>query len=117
MALVEVHGFRAKFLVKRKTGMSFQDFVHHQKTVHVPLALQLPGILDYRLSFFEPVDGVDQAFDAEAEVTFESAEAQAAAMASAQGAEALADLPLFLHEPENNTVLVSQPGQVLTLAR
>lgn len=110
MALTEVTGFKARYLVKRKKGMSFDDFKSHQLNVHVPLALDLPGVRDYAISLFEPIDGVDQAFDAIAEITFDSSEAHDAALASERGAKALADLPNYLHEPENNTVLLSQPG-------
>ncbi|MEL6237992.1 MAG: EthD family reductase [Pseudomonadota bacterium] len=110
MALTASTHFKAHFFVKRKASMSFEDFKRHQLDVHVPLALQLPGLIDYSLSFFEPVDGEDQAFDAMAIVTFESAEAQAAAMESDKGAAALADLPNYLDDPEEMVVLASAPG-------
>ncbi|MEL6210168.1 MAG: EthD family reductase [Pseudomonadota bacterium] len=87
------HGpFVAGYLVKRLPGMSFEEFKAYQIETHVPLALALPGLLDYRLTFFEPQDGTAQPFDALAEVTFESAEAHAAALASPEGEAARADL-------------------------
>ncbi len=89
----EDHGpFVAGYLVKRLPGMSFEDFKAYQLGTHVPLVLQLPGLLDYRLTFFPPKDETAQPFDAIAEVTFESAEAHDAALASPEGEAARADL-------------------------
>ena len=88
--------FVATYLVKKKLGMSFEAFKSHQLNTHVPLALALPGLLDYRLTFFPPNGSDSQAVDAIAEVTFDSAGAYEAAMASEAGQRALADLPNML---------------------
>lgn len=108
--------FTARYLVKRKKGMSFAEFRRYQLEVHVPLVMELPGLTGYELAFFAPIDGVDQAFDAIAEVTFQSAAAHDTALMSPQGAKALADLANYLHEPQNNTVLRAQPGDSLTFS-
>ncbi len=101
--------FVARYLVRRKPGLSWEAFKRHQLEVHVPLALQLPGLLDYRLHLFEPVDGAPQAFDAMAEVTFATAEDHDAVLASATGQEAVGDLPNYL-DTEAMVVLRSSPA-------
>ncbi len=105
-------GFVAKYLVKRKAELSFAEF-KKLELEHVRFALALPGLRDYHLSFFPPVDGVDQAFDAMAEVTFDSREAHDEALASPAGQAALADLTNFLPEPVEMVVLTSDPGDAL----
>lgn len=89
-------GFAALFLVKRKPGMDFPQFRAHQFDVHAPLALALPGLLDYRLALFPPSEDGDEAFDAIVQLTFASADAYEAAMQSKSGQEALGDLPNML---------------------
>ena len=101
---VENAPFTATFLVKRKTGMSHDAFRAYQLDTHVPLALALPGLQTYRLSFLPPLDGTDQAADALVEVTFASADAYESAMASEEGQRALADLPNML-DMESMTIL------------
>lgn len=93
----------AAYLVKKKDGMSFADFKSHQLGTHVPLALSLPGLLDYRLTFFPPTPDGPQPVDAIAEVTFGNQHAYEAAMASEAGQRALADLPNML---DLNAVMV-----------
>lgn len=36
------------FLFKRKPGMTREEFEHHYKVVHAPIAAKLPGLLEYR---------------------------------------------------------------------
>jgi hypothetical protein len=40
--------------VKRKKGLTCEEFVQYPLDVHAPLALALPGLRDYALSFAEP---------------------------------------------------------------
>lgn len=100
--------FVAAYLVKKKPGMSFEAFRTHQLETHVPLALALPGLIDYRLTFFSPIDGQSQPFDAMAQVTFESGAAHDAALASAQGQAALADLDSMLDMTALSVLLAGQ---------
>ena len=93
----------ATYLVKKKNGMSFDAFRSHQLDTHVPLALSLPGLLAYRLTFFPPGHDGPQPVDAIAEVTFGSQHAYEAAMASEAGQRAMADLPNML---DLNSVMV-----------
>ena len=104
--------FVATYLVKAKTGMSYEAFRAHQVETHVPLALALPGLLDYRLTFFEPTEEGPQPFDAMAQVTFADGAAHAAALASPEGQAALADLQAYL-DLEALRVVVTGPGDVI----
>ena len=89
-------GFVATYLVEKRPDLSFEAFRAHQLDVHAPLVLALPGLRDYRVSFFAPTSEGPQPFDAMAQVYFDSAAAHAAALASEAGAQALADLPNYL---------------------
>lgn len=89
-------GFVAEYLVKRAPGTTFEAFKAHQLETHIPLALALPGLEAYSLTFFPPGPEGDQAFDARATVRFESQAAHDAALASEAGQRALADLSTFL---------------------
>ena len=101
----------AAYLVKKKDGMSFDAFKSYQLNTHVPLALSLPGLIDYRLTFFPPGHDGEQPVDAIAEVTFGSQHAYEAAMASEAGQKALADLPNML-DLTSVTVLTAKTGDM-----
>lgn len=46
---------KAVLLLRRKPGMSREDFIAHYDQVHAPLTLQLlPGIAEYRRLFVNP---------------------------------------------------------------
>lgn len=85
--------FVAHYLVKKKPGMSWDAFRSYEMETHAPLAMGLPGLEAYRLTFFPPSEDGSQAYDAMATVTFRSREAHDAALASAAGERALGDLP------------------------
>ena len=99
--------FKAMYLVKRKTGMSFADFRHYSTETHAPLARALPGLRGYRLAFYPPVDGVDAPFDSSATLYFDDHAAHDAALASPQGQRALADLPNF-HDTDGMVALFGE---------
>lgn len=88
------HGaFVAYYLVKKKADLTYEAFRAYETEVHAPLALDLPGLLDYRLIFFPPIEGEAQTYDAMARLTFESEDAHDAALSGEEGQRALADLP------------------------
>lgn len=91
----ETRMFSAAYLVKRKPGMSFEDYSRHQVETHVGLAHALPGLRSYRYVDLPPIAGEDQLFDGLALLEFDSREAHDAALASPEGQAALADLPSF----------------------
>ncbi len=86
-------GFVAYCLVKKNSGISYEEFRTHEIETHAPLVMDLPGLQDYRLMFFPPQAGEAQACDAMARVTFASEADHDAALASEAGQRALADLP------------------------
>ena len=66
-------------LVRRRDGMSKEDFVRHWTTTHAELAARLPGIRGCRINVVQDwVDG-DQPWDGIGEIWFDSEEAMAAA--------------------------------------
>jgi len=87
--------FKAVYLVKRKPGMTWEDYVAAQFE-HTPLAHALPGLRHYKLDFYPPAEGQDQPFDTAAMVYFDSKEAHDAALGSPEGQAALEDLQRFL---------------------
>lgn len=89
-------GFAVLFLVRKKAGMDFSAFRSHQLDTHLPLALALPELLDYRLTLFEPSDDGEPYVDAIVQLTFVDESAYEAAMGSAAGTNALEDLPNML---------------------
>lgn len=91
------HGaYVAFYLVKKRPDLSYEAFRSYEVETHAPLALALPGLLDYRLIFFPPSEGEAQSYDAMARLTFESQSAHDAALSSEAGARALSDLPNVL---------------------
>jgi uncharacterized protein (TIGR02118 family) len=98
--------FKAMYLVKRKPGMSYDDYAKHQMEVHAPLAHRLPGMRRYHVDLLRPIDGQDQPFDAIVSVWYDSAEAQDAALASPEGQKALADIP-ELADPDSMVVVAA----------
>lgn len=85
--------FVAHYLVKKKPGLSWDDFRTYEMETHAPLAMDLPGLQAYSLTFFPPSEDGSQTYDALATVTFESRAAHDAALASAEGERTLGDLP------------------------
>lgn len=104
--------FQANYLVKAKDGLSFEEFRAYQIDVHVQMALALPGLRDYTITFFPPAGDARQPFDAMAQVTFDTKAAHDAALASPNGEAALADLQKFL-DMSAMTVVASGTGDVL----
>jgi uncharacterized protein (TIGR02118 family) len=83
----------------RKPGLSIEEFQHHWREVHAPLAALLPGLRRYvqsqtRLAAYE--GGRVPAYDGVALAWFDSPEAVRRAMASTEYARVLADSAHFL---------------------
>ena len=89
--------FKSVTLVKRRSDLTYKQFRVHQFETHVPLAHRLPGLISYEFILFAPgADGAEQPFDGMAVLEWENLESFQSALASEQGASALADLPLYL---------------------
>ncbi|KVD46811.1 hypothetical protein WS61_09945 [Burkholderia sp. ABCPW 11] len=90
------------FLFKRKPGLTREQFEHHYKVVHGPIAAKLPGLLEYR---HYPVRDANRGdvhahippgFDALSVYTFESEEAAEAAWNSPENIPVQADTLEFI---------------------
>ena len=84
-------------LVRRREGMSLDDFVRHWTTTHAALAARLPGIRGCRINVVREWVDCDQPWDGIGEVWFDSEDAMAAAF-EALADEFAADRPLFIGE-------------------
>ena len=92
-------GVKLVALIKRKPGMTVEEFRRHAIDVHAPMDLALPGIR--RLGYYFTRDGAytvcEPPFDGVACLWFDSPDAARAAMDSDQHLKTnLADLPAFL---------------------
>ena len=77
-------------LLKRKEGMSFEDFRKWALEEHPPLGKKLPGIRHYCMSVVLE-DNPDLPYDAVSEFWFDDNEARLAAFATEQGKAAGGD--------------------------
>jgi len=77
-------------LMKRKEGMSLEDFRKWALEEHPPLGQKLPGIRHYRMSVVL-ADNPDLPADAVSEFWFDDNDARVAAFSTEAGAAAAAD--------------------------
>jgi uncharacterized protein (TIGR02118 family) len=77
-------------LLKRKEGMSFDDFRKWALEEHPPVGKKLPGMRQYRMSVVKE-DNPELPFDAVSEFWFDDNEARAAAFATPEGKAAAED--------------------------
>jgi len=89
--------FKSVALVKRRADMTHEQYREHQLSIHVPLAHKLPGLITYEYFDFPPsAQGEEQPYDGMAVLEWASLAAFENALASEQGAAALADLPNYI---------------------
>lgn len=85
--------------LKRKAGMSREEFARRWIDVHAPLAAQLPGLRGYRISIATDRQpngpGQEPAYDGIAELWWDSIEAMEAAFDTDLGRRAGADADEF----------------------
>jgi uncharacterized protein (TIGR02118 family) len=84
-------------LVRRRDGMSKEDFERHWTTTHAALARRLPGIRGCRINIARPAPGETLPWDGVGEVWFDS-EAEMEAAFEAMADEFAADRALFIGE-------------------
>lgn len=77
-------------LIKRKEGMSREEFARWALEEHAPIGKRMPGLREYRMSILRP-DQPEADFDGVFELWFDSIEALDAAFASDVGAQARDD--------------------------
>ena len=77
--------FKVIGMIKRPTGMDFEDFRKWWLTEHAPKVRQWPGLREYRINL---CTSPDQAFDGVAEVWFDTREAMDAVFGTPPGQRA-----------------------------
>jgi uncharacterized protein (TIGR02118 family) len=88
---------RVGFL-KKKAGMSDEEFLAHWRQTHAELCKRLPGLRRYAINFIDRRKYPEAAWDGFSELWFDSIEAHDAAFASPEGKTLLADAPNFADE-------------------
>ena len=94
---------KAVILLKRKDGMSLQDFSDWMLKEHVPMALKLDGLKRYQVNIAREADGE---YDGVSELWFDSEDAMLAAYGSAHGKAVAADS--LAHVKTRQRVLVDE---------
>lgn len=74
-------------------------FRRHYEEIHVPLVLDMPGLLGFRYAFDVAAFGAGSPYFCVAELDFADGEALEAALASDEGQAAVADVANFADEP------------------
>lgn len=86
------------FLIKRKDGLSRQEFSDHWRNVHAPLALKVPGVRRYVQNHTPPIVSKNPSHDGIVELWLDSREAVTAAFNSpAYRQGAYVDEPNFVN--------------------
>jgi uncharacterized protein (TIGR02118 family) len=82
-------------ILRRKPGMTVDEFWNYWQNVHGPLVAKIPGIMRYFQYHVrsDHLDGSDRAIDGIAELWFESEEAQKKAWATPEYQAVVADEP------------------------
>jgi len=101
----------SRFLVKRRAGMTFDDFCRHSREIHAPMVAALPGLRRYVVAFYPGEGEAPSAFDSSATLEFDDAGAFGNAMNSPEAAAALADQEEFL-DVDATVVLTGEIGYV-----
>lgn len=82
-------------VLRRKDGLTHEQFVDHWYNKHAPLCLKLPGLRRYSINLVERGRHAHFDYDGFSELWFDSEEALNAALQSPEGRTLLADLPNF----------------------
>jgi uncharacterized protein (TIGR02118 family) len=88
--------YHVVFLVKKKAGMTQDEFVHYWIHQHTPLTARVPGLREYRCyPLIASTDERDVPFDAVAYIAFDDEESCRAALESGELAAAAGDAVNF----------------------
>ncbi|MCC6945233.1 MAG: EthD family reductase [Thermomicrobiales bacterium] len=87
--------FYVVFLVKKKEGMSQEEFVRYWIGEHTPFTAKVPGLREYHCYPMIGFDGATPPVDAIAYIGFDDEAAWRVAEKSPELAESLADAPNF----------------------
>jgi uncharacterized protein (TIGR02118 family) len=95
---------RVLFVVYRRDGMTFDDFLAHYRNVHLPIARRFPKLRRYDIFPISASPVSDAGPDAFALMTFDRPADFDAALASPEFAEAVADNETFVQRFETYVV-------------
>jgi uncharacterized protein (TIGR02118 family) len=82
-------------ILRKKEGMSYEQFREHWLNTHAALCVKLPGLRRYSINFVDRQLFPEFGYDGFSELWFDSEEALVAALNSPEGKTLLADLPNF----------------------
>ena len=82
-------------ILRKKEGISHDEFVDHWLNKHAALCARLPGLLRYSVNLVDRKRFPKFNYDGFSELWFDSEEALTAAFSSPEGKTLLADLPNF----------------------
>jgi len=82
-------------ILRRKDGITHQEFVDHWLHRHATLCVQLPGLRRYSINLVDRQCFPNFDYDGFSELWFDSEEALNAGLQSPEGKSLLADLPNF----------------------
>lgn len=82
-------------ILRKKDGMSHDEFVSHWLTKHAALCAKLPGLRRYSVNLVDRQRFPKFGYDGFSELWFDSEDDLKAAFASPEGVTLLADLPNF----------------------
>jgi uncharacterized protein (TIGR02118 family) len=82
-------------ILRRKDGITHQEFVEHWLERHAALCVKLPGLRRYSVNMVDRGRFPHFDYDGFSELWFDSEEALTAALQSPEGKTLLADLPNF----------------------
>ncbi|AET94072.1 hypothetical protein BYI23_D005620 (plasmid) [Burkholderia sp. YI23] len=85
-------------LLRRKAGMSDQEFLDHWLNVHAELGRKLPKLRRYAVNFVDRTRFPQFGWDGFSELWFDSEEDLIASYGSAEANELMADVPNFTTE-------------------
>ncbi len=82
-------------ILRKKEGISHDEFVNHWMNKHAALCVKLPGLRRYSVNLVDRQRFPKFGYDGFSELWFDSEDALHAAFASPEGKTLLADLPNF----------------------
>lgn len=97
-------------LLVRDDSLSHEEFAERLREEHVPLAEDLPGLVEYRTSL--PRDPSRAAYDGVSELSFADAAAVGKAFDSEAGDRLQADAAEFMDVEANETLIVDETVHV-----
>ncbi len=82
-------------ILRRKDGITHEEFVDHWLKRHAALCVKLPGLRRYSINFVDRQRFPNFDYDGFSELWFDSEDALVAGLQSPEGKTLLADLPNF----------------------